>query len=109
MSFGVGRLVGSPVSRSPRRSPSHSPCPDSPILENQDPDIEIDCEDEEIDVDVEEVEDYEDQEGTSSPPRSSSPPSPIPIIASKLSSNPPKRYVSNICTFLPQRIGNNHL
>lgn len=91
LSFGVGRLVGSPLSRSPRRSPSHSPCPDSPRTDHQDTEVDVDAEDEEIDVDVEEVGEEDDHEG-SSPPRSASPPSPPAITRHTPSSNPPRRF-----------------
>ncbi|XP_058794096.1 zinc finger protein 316-like isoform X2 [Phymastichus coffea] len=88
LSFGVGRLVGSPVSRSPRRSPSHSPCPDSPRTDQQDTEVDVD-DDEEVDVDVEEV---GDEDAGSSTPRSTSPPSPAGLTrGGALSSNPAKR------------------
>ena len=100
LSFGVGRLVGSPLSRSPRRSPSHSPCPDSPRTDQQDTEVDVDAEDEEVDVDVEEVGDEDEHEGTgSSPPRSASPPSPPAHIRNTSSSNPPRRFVSSFQVF----------
>ncbi|XP_016841853.1 B-cell CLL/lymphoma 6 member B protein [Nasonia vitripennis] len=89
LSFGVGRLVGSPLSRSPRRSPSHSPCLDSPRTDQQDTEVDVDAEDEEVDVDVEEVGDEDDREG-SSPPRSATPPSP-PAVTRSTPTNPPRR------------------
>ena len=89
LSFGVGRLVGSPATRSP--SPSRSPSPDSLHTENRDADIDVDVEDEEVDVDVEEVGDEDEREATSSPTRSPSPPSPASIPRITLSSHPPKR------------------
>ncbi|KAJ8687299.1 hypothetical protein QAD02_023093, partial [Eretmocerus hayati] len=84
LSFGVGRLVGSPLSRSPRRSPSHSPCPDSPRTDQQD--TEVDVDDEEVDVDVEEVGDENERRS-----RSSSPPSPPSVTRHISFSNPPRR------------------
>lgn len=92
LSFGVGRLVGSPVSRSPRRSPSHSPCPDSP---------RTDLEDEEVDVDVEEV---GDEDAGSSPPRSATPPSPPALTRNTPLSNPPRRFVYSPPFNIKQRI-----
>ncbi|XP_074095712.1 uncharacterized protein LOC141525210 isoform X2 [Cotesia typhae] len=64
LSFGVGRLVGSPSPRS--QSPSHSLDPSSP-RPSRDPEIDIDVEedeeeDEEVDVDVEEVGDEDETE-----------------------------------------------
>ncbi|XP_054010315.1 fez family zinc finger protein 2-like isoform X3 [Hylaeus anthracinus] len=85
LSFGVGRLVGSPAT-SP--SPSHSPCPDSPPSDRRDGDVDVDVDEEEVDVDVEEVED--DRDAASSPPRSSTTPSPTSIATSP-ASNPPKK------------------
>ncbi|XP_029052173.2 zinc finger protein 358-like [Osmia bicornis bicornis] len=87
LSFGVGRLVGSPATRSP--SPSHSPCPDSPPSDRRDGEVDVDVEDEEVDVDVEEVGDEDDREA-SSPPRSSTTPSPNSVATSP-ASNPPKK------------------
>ncbi|XP_014615159.1 PREDICTED: zinc finger protein 768-like isoform X1 [Polistes canadensis] len=95
LSFGVGRLVGSPATTSP--SPSHSPCPESPALEDRRDYTEIDVdveEEEEVDVDVEEVGEEEDRDAVSSPHRSSSTPSPTGTITSATSppsSHPPKR------------------
>ncbi|XP_051158222.1 zinc finger protein Gfi-1b-like [Leptopilina boulardi] len=89
LSFGVGRLVGSPATRS--SSPSHSPSPDSPHTENRDIDVDVDVEEEEVDVDVEEVEDEDEREGTSSPARSPTPPSPASITPTILTSLPHKR------------------
>lgn len=93
LSFSVGRLlVRSPLSTSPRRSGSQSPCTDSPCTE-----IDVDDE-EEIDVDVEEVgdEDNNNHEGPgSSPARSTTPPSPPAVTRGiHFSSNPPKRFVT---------------
>lgn len=89
LSFGVGRLVGSPTTRSP--SPSQSPCPDS-SPDRRDAEVDVDVGEEEVDVDVEEVGDEDDHEGTSSPPRSSSTPSPSPVsVAMSPVSHPPKK------------------
>ncbi|XP_003494657.1 fez family zinc finger protein 2-like isoform X1 [Bombus impatiens] len=88
LSFGVGRLVGSPATRSP--SPSHSPCPDSPPSDRRDAEVDVDVEEEEVDVDVEEVGDEDDRDAMSSPPRSSTTPSPISVAISP-TSNPPKK------------------
>lgn len=81
LSFGVGRLVGSPLTRS--LSPSQSIGPTSPQLIIRDPEIDIeieddDEEDEEVDVDVEEVGDEEERDAntSSSSRRSNSTPSP---------------------------------
>ena len=93
LSFGVGRLVGTPISRSPRRSPSNSPCLDSPRTDHQDTEVDVDAEDEEIDVDVEQVGDDDDRDA-SSPPRSASPPSPVPVVRNTPIT--PKRLVSNL-------------
>ena len=88
LSFGVGRLVGSPATRSP--SPSHSPCPDSPPSDRRDAEVDVDVEEEEVDVDVEEVGDEDDRDAMSSPPRSSTTPSPTSVAISP-TSNPPKK------------------
>ncbi|KAF7392504.1 hypothetical protein HZH66_008337 [Vespula vulgaris] len=91
LSFGVGRLVGSPATTSP--SPSHSPCPESPAHDRRDcTEVDVDVEEEEVDVDVEEVGEEDDRDAASSPHRSSSTPSPTGTIASATShSHPPKR------------------
>lgn len=90
LSFGVGRLVGSPVTRS--SSPSHSPGADSLKAEHQDVDVDVDVEeDEEVDVDVEEVGEEDEREGTFSPTRSASPPLRTTVMRGTSSSHPPKR------------------
>ncbi|XP_063977155.1 zinc finger protein Gfi-1b-like isoform X1 [Diachasmimorpha longicaudata] len=79
LSFGVGRLVGSPSTRSP--SPSPSLGPSSPVTGQRDQEIDVDGEedeeeDEEVDVDVEEVGDEEYRDNNTSPRSSHSTPSP---------------------------------
>ncbi|XP_034951474.1 zinc finger protein 70-like [Chelonus insularis] len=96
LSFGVGRLVGSPVTRSP--SPSHSLGPSSPRT-SRDPEVDVDVEEdeeeeEEVDVDVEEVGDDEEIEakGSSLSPRSiHSTPSPSLVHGSSSPSTRPPR------------------
>lgn len=87
LSFGVGRLVGSPSTRSP--SPAHSLGASSPRTTLRDQEIDIDVEedeeeDEEVDVDVEEVGEEEEREANLSlSPRSNhSTPSPSLIRGS---------------------------
>ncbi|XP_012289090.1 zinc finger protein Gfi-1b [Orussus abietinus] len=82
LSFGVGRLVGSPPARSRSPSPSRSASPDSTPADGASGaprDIEVDVEDEEevdVDVDVEEVGEEDRGEGGPSPAASPSPTSP---------------------------------
>ncbi|XP_046482620.1 uncharacterized protein [Neodiprion pinetum] len=82
LSFGVGRLVGSPSTRSP--SPVHSLSPESPGDVRSGEGAED--EEEEVDVDVEEVGDEDEREATSSPPSS-----PQSVTRNPVTTHPPKR------------------